>query len=115
MSLSGSSSSENRVNELQSQVLLKLSPIEWDSILLEAELYTTLGGKEQVSKPDAELLVDLRAESVSSLSVILDQVVGLLPQLWLDPLERCVGVCTDVEDLSSSGVVEANFLLELPL
>ena len=68
-----------------------------------------------MGKADAQFLVNFGAEGVTSLSMVLHEVVGLLSKLWLDSLERGVGVCADVEDFSSTGVVETDFLLELPL
>lgn len=66
-------------------------------------------------KADAELFVDLGVQSVSSLTLVLDQIGCLFPQLRLDFRESGVGVSAEVENLPGSRVVDSNLGLELPL
>lgn len=47
--------------------------------------------------------------------MVLDQVVSLLSKFWLDSLKSSISVSTDVEDFSSSWVIESDFSLKLSL
>jgi hypothetical protein len=95
--------------------LLELSPVERNSVNFEAELSAALATEIEVRKADAELLVDLRVQSVASLALILDQIGCLFPQLRLNFRESGVGVGAKVENLPGSRVVDSDLRLELPL
>jgi hypothetical protein len=56
--LSTQSSSQDGVDVLEGQILFELSPIKWDSVFLETEFSATFATQEQVSKTDAQLLVN---------------------------------------------------------
>ena len=52
---------------------------------------------------------------MASLAMVFDEVVGLLSEFRLDSLESGIGVSGDVEDFSSSWVIDSDFSLELSL
>jgi hypothetical protein len=107
--------SQNSVHVFKSEILLKLSPIERNSILFEGEFIGTLTAQEQVSETNAQFLIYFRTESVTSLAVIFNKVVSFLSKFWFNSGDCCVGVCTNIENLSSSDIIKSDFLLELSL